>query len=177
MELRTPRPRWQLVAELINQNQCKVVAEIGVDYCHIGKYVYANCPSVEKYICVDLVRHTDREVPVFIKDPRTVYHQMYSSSAHVLVPDDSLDFLYIDANHEYPGVCEDIQLWVPKVKIGGIIAGHDFSVYHPGAVAAVSEYFDCFSIEQDSTIERPTYSWWLTKERERYDTRKSSSST
>ena len=40
--------------------------------------------------------------------------------------DYSLDFVYIDANHTYESVFEDINLWYPKVKIGGIVAGHDF---------------------------------------------------
>lgn len=40
--------------------------------------------------------------------------------------DYSLDFVYIDANHTYESVKEDINMWYPKVKIGGIVAGHDF---------------------------------------------------
>ena len=43
-----------------------------------------------------------------------------------LFPDGSLDFVYIDANHTYEAVTEDIALWYPKVKKGGILAGHDY---------------------------------------------------
>jgi predicted O-methyltransferase YrrM len=42
-----------------------------------------------------------------------------------LYQDNSLDFVFIDASHEYQDVKEDIINWLPKVKIGGIIAGHD----------------------------------------------------
>ena len=43
-----------------------------------------------------------------------------------LFQDESLDFVYIDANHTYEAVTEDIRIWYPKVKSGGIIAGHDY---------------------------------------------------
>lgn len=39
----------------------------------------------------------------------------------------SLDFVYIDANHSLQHVIQDLEAWVPKVRSGGIVAGHDFS--------------------------------------------------
>ena len=39
---------------------------------------------------------------------------------------ESVDFVYIDANHSYTYVRDDIQTWLPKVKKGGIIGGHDY---------------------------------------------------
>jgi hypothetical protein len=40
--------------------------------------------------------------------------------------DESIDFVYIDANHEIPWCLEDIFWWSKKVRIGGIVAGHDY---------------------------------------------------
>jgi hypothetical protein len=40
--------------------------------------------------------------------------------------DASLDFVYIDGNHMYPKVFEDISVWYPKVRSGGMISGHDY---------------------------------------------------
>jgi hypothetical protein len=40
--------------------------------------------------------------------------------------DESLDFVYIDANHEDPYITEDITEWSKKVKSGGIVSGHDY---------------------------------------------------
>lgn len=40
--------------------------------------------------------------------------------------DNSLDFVYLDANHEFVHVVNDIAAWEPKVKVGGIISGHDY---------------------------------------------------
>lgn len=42
-------------------------------------------------------------------------------------PDRSLDAVFIDAAHDYDSVCADIRAWLPKVKPGGILAGHDWS--------------------------------------------------
>lgn len=56
--------------------------------------------------------------------------------------DKSLDFIFIDASHEYEDVKEDIINWLPKLKDGGIIAGHDYiSPDFPGVKKAVDEIF------------------------------------
>lgn len=49
-----------------------------------------------------------------------------SESAVQLFDDNSLDFVYIDANHKYEFVKKDIELWFPKVRRGGIVSGHDY---------------------------------------------------
>ena len=41
-------------------------------------------------------------------------------------PDESLDFVFIDANHDYEFVVEDIAAWSKKVRKGGIVCGHDY---------------------------------------------------
>lgn len=52
--------------------------------------------------------------------------------------DKSLDFVFIDAGHSYKEVKEDIEAWLPKVKYGGWLAGHDYnSVSFPGVKKAV----------------------------------------
>ena len=50
----------------------------------------------------------------------------FSMDAVKSIPDESLDFVYIDANHKYNYVYEDITHWSKKVRNGGIIAGHDY---------------------------------------------------
>ena len=54
--------------------------------------------------------------------------------------DNSLDFVFIDANHDYKWVKEDIELWSKKVKKGGIVSGHDYSEYHFEVRKAVDEW-------------------------------------
>ena len=52
--------------------------------------------------------------------------KLKSSLAYKLYKDESLDFVFIDASHIYSDVVSDILNWLPKVKIGGIIGGHDY---------------------------------------------------
>lgn len=55
------------------------------------------------------------------------------------VKDDSLGFVYLDGNHSYEGVKEDLNLWLPKVKSGGVVAGHDYNHLY-GVMQAVNEF-------------------------------------
>lgn len=50
------------------------------------------------------------------------------------VADGSLDFVYIDANHGYSQVTEDLAAWTPKVRHGGVVAGHDYGRAKVGQV-------------------------------------------
>jgi len=58
-----------------------------------------------------------------------------------LYEDNSLDFVWLDAGHEYQDIKKDIASWYPKVKNGGTLAGHDFTTA-PGVSQAVGEYFN-----------------------------------
>lgn len=49
------------------------------------------------------------------------------------------DFVFIDAAHDYESVKADIQAWMPKVKEGGILAGHDYCEAWPGVKKVVDE--------------------------------------
>lgn len=60
--------------------------------------------------------------------------------------DASLDMVFIDAGHAYEDVLSDIIAWLPKIKVGGVIAGDDFdSVEFPGVIQAVQETLTKFN--------------------------------
>lgn len=68
-------------------------------------------------LCMDNIRgHEDRGFML----------RMKGNDAKKLFADDSLDFVYIDANHTYEAVRDDIKDWYPKVKSGGLVLGHDY---------------------------------------------------
>jgi len=54
----------------------------------------------------------------------------------------AIDLLYIDASHHYDVVCDDIRLWYPKIKKGGIISGHDFTVTTTDGMQVIKAIFD-----------------------------------
>ena len=68
---------------------------------------------------------------------------MISDSAHAALSfeDESVDFIYIDANHAYDFVKMDIEAWWPKLRKGGVMAGHDYKMPEfRGVVVAVNEF-------------------------------------
>ena len=78
---------------------------------------------------------------VFSNDPKAQILRKTSLEAAALVPND-LDLVFIDGNHDYEYVKQDIALWQPKIRKGGILAGHDFNrEIFPGVVRAVEERF------------------------------------
>jgi len=73
--------------------------------------------------------------------------RMTSLEASQVIADGSLDFVYIDALHEFDPFMMDIILWVPKVRKDGIVSGHDFAHFHEmGIVQAVTAYVTAHSI-------------------------------
>lgn len=53
--------------------------------------------------------------------------QNYSTSCAQRIPDGSLDFVYLDARHDRKGVLEDLAAYWPKIRAGGVMAGHDYT--------------------------------------------------
>lgn len=71
--------------------------------------------------------------------------------------DRSLDFVYIDADHSFDFVMQDIIEWSKKVRRGGIVAGHDFYRFRgAGVVEAVEAYTNAHQIQE----------WFLDDQRE-----------
>lgn len=68
--------------------------------------------------------------------------KMTSVEASKLFDDESLDFIFIDANHSFESVCEDIDSWLPKLKYGCMISGHDYDPNHQGVIDAVNLKFN-----------------------------------
>jgi hypothetical protein len=58
--------------------------------------------------------------------------------------DNSLEFIFIDASHDYESVKKDILSWLPKLKENGVMAGHDYN--HPPVLTAVNEVLDVNNI-------------------------------
>jgi predicted O-methyltransferase YrrM len=78
----------------------------------------------------------------FSGNPVVTKLKMKSSDAVSQFEDGTIDFIYIDGNHQYDFVKKDLELYVPKIKSGGIISGHDYGgPTTPGVTRAVDEFF------------------------------------
>lgn len=86
--------------------------------------VYKDIANVTQNQHDRLYMDTIRRLELF--GDRSVIWRLTSKEAEGLVSDSSLDFCYIDGDHSYQGVVQDLNLWYPKIKSGGVLAGHDF---------------------------------------------------
>jgi len=156
---------WIVLENLIRENGWKFGVEIGLEYGRTFNHLLKTFPGIYM-IGVDPFRHMPdapgekpyRNMPhernkTIVKDIAWRYRgrcqviEKTSKQGSFEVPNDSQDFIFIDGDHSYEGVSEDILLWSPKVRNGGWILGHDYSEYWAGLRKAVDEAFGPHVIE------------------------------
>ena len=106
-----------------------------------GSETYEKRPH-EK-VLANFIRHTQEHFP-----DRVTIHRMDTVEAARHVPDGTLDFVFIDADHTYEGCKRDIEAWLPKVRSGGMISGHDYN--WPSVRQAVDEAFPTVGLASDN---------------------------
>lgn len=132
--------RWFDLPVLFKELGFKVGVEIGVERGLYSKALSGRIPDLKLY-CIDPWRaysgyreHVNQErLDGFYKETQErllEYNceiiRKTSEEAVKDFADESLDFVYIDGNHEFLYVAQDISWWSKKVRKGGIVAGHDF---------------------------------------------------
>ena len=130
---------------ILGDKNLKII-EIG-SYCGSGTLILNNyfpnsqicCIDIwEKYIEKGSTYDLDRQ-EMELKEAEKIFDErienfsninkikMFSDKYVNEIDDESLDLVYIDGNHDYEHVIEDITNWFPKVKPGAIFGGHDYS--------------------------------------------------
>jgi hypothetical protein len=145
--------RLELWSSLINDMKAKVCAEIGVFRGNFAQHILRNCNTIERYFMLDPWRHLDNwNKPANVADDefRAIKREAMATTEFAThkrvvlegrttdvsddLPDEGLDFAYIDGDHTLRGITIDlVRIW-PKIRNGGILAGDDFfaSVWHHG---------------------------------------------
>ena len=141
----------------------------GKSSAYMAVEIANSCKEIDFY-CVDTwegsIEHKNKQelfmlYNIFLSNMKPVesYYmplKMKSLDAVSRFGDHSLDFVFIDASHEYEDVKADIIAWLPKIKPGGILAGHDYYIddfdYYPGVKQAVNEEFSEFEAKYNCWI-------------------------
>lgn len=126
------------LAELFGEAHYNNGAEIGVQAGIYSEVLCKANPNL-KLLCVDSwapyrdFPRKSRQDAMFLETmnrlanyPGATIKRMTSIEASRDVPNGSLDFVYIDAAHDFDSVMMDLIHWVPKVRRRGIVAGHDY---------------------------------------------------
>jgi len=126
----------------------KSAAYMAVEIINSGKKIHFDCVDNWEYVDglqydIDKSLFGDNLYQEFLSNINPVIHvinpiKSISWEAAKLYDDESIDFVFIDAAHDYESVKKDVTSWLPKVKKQGIIAGHDY-ITHIGVKNAVDE--------------------------------------
>eukprot|EP00854_Cymbomonas_tetramitiformis_P016227 gene16227-19257_t len=187
----------------------KVGLEIGVQRAEFTREILEKWKSFEKMYLLDpweaqtnyvdianknndehekILRQAKKNVAPFqnAASDKIEFIRGYSNTKANMFDDLSLDYVYVDARHDYCGVSEDISLYWPKVSCGGILAGHDYlsadevnfltkkqnwalcgnGTIHLGAVrTAVNEFADRHKVQLMVTYRERYHfnSWYMRK--------------
>jgi len=173
-------PAYGLFSKIIERKKLKIGVEIGVAFGGHSETMLKTT-TIDKLYGIDPYLHMNGyEDPMNL--PQEEFDQLYiftlerlssfgdqyqhirklSKDAVNDVPAE-VDFVYIDADHSYNGVWEDLCNWFPKVLVGGVIGGHDYA--HPscpGVKQAIDEFFRRVEWEIHEEGEGV---WWVEKKK------------
>jgi len=136
----------------------KSTAYMAVEIINSGKRIrfdcidlFIDCPQGSgefiKSCFLNNIQPVKHVVNLFIGD---------SAGAARCYVDESIHFIFLDADHTYEGVGRDITCWLPKIAVGGILAGHDYE--WTGVRQAVSEL-----LPQATNYKRDPHCWFVRK--------------
>lgn len=148
-----PSLYYGVFSDIINENNYKVVAEVGCGYGQHSKHILKTT-NVQKLFMIDSYKYYDNDgfsegiknvnVPGYTLEKkfddfsmmvakdvsefgeRVQFVRASSLEAANHFPDEILDAIFVDANHTFEYVIDDLNTWWSKVKPGGIMAGDDY---------------------------------------------------
>lgn len=130
---------------MVSERNFTVGAELGVQNGFFSDLLLYTAHSITRYYLVDTWEQrsnysdaanvgNEAQKAIYRKTQvrlapygnRCVFLRNFTTEAAKQVQDSSVDFIYVDARHDYCGVMEDLEAWWPKLKTGGIICGDDY---------------------------------------------------
>ena len=155
-----------MVQRFDNAHFVEVGAWKGRSAAYMGVEIYNSGKNI-RFDCIDLWEYSNTQSDIPEHEYTNLYQQFLDNVAPLkdvinpikgtsievsaLYEDESLDFVFIDAAHDYDNVKKDISAWFPKVKKGGVIAGHDYTSA-AGVKLAVDEFFKDITVSEECWI-------------------------
>jgi hypothetical protein len=161
----------------------KTGAEIGIERGVFSEKICKSVPGVKLY-CIDpwqfypgYREHVSQdqldgfyeETKEKLKPYGCIVIKGFSEEVHKDIPDGSLDFVYIDGNHDFLHTTQDLFYWTPKVRAEGIVSGHDFKRTRHGAANHVKDVIPAwayahgirpwFVLNEKETGTAPSWFW------------------
>ena len=144
------RPALQKVKLRSLYNQF-IGVEVVVDKGENAFNILLWMPNLTKFYLVDINSMEAAKHKLKDYKEKTEFINLPSVKASKRFDDNSLNFVYIDAEHTYEAVTADMNAWYPKVTTGGMLCGHDYGSYLPEVVRAVDDY--CKANNLNPTVE------------------------
>lgn len=161
-----PRPMTEAVKEKFGRKELTGI-EIGVAFGENAENILSLLNIKKLYLIDPYETYADpkrqnlrpwlQQTRERLAGSKAVFIIKKSSEAINDVPE--VDFVYIDGNHNYENVKQDIELYYDKVKSGGIIGGHDFGTEKLGVSKAVME----FATRKNLKLNGKILDWWMIK--------------
>lgn len=163
--IKLPQSRWHDMGRLFNDLGFKKGVELGVyrgrftatiarrapNLELIGVDAWTVYPGYKDYVVSDLENEAYldavRRTEIF---PKVKLIKGWSMDVVKQFDDESLDFVFIDANHDYEYVVEDIAAWSKKVRKGGLVMGHDYFKTRRcnfGVIEAVNGWCSAYNVK------------------------------
>lgn len=146
------KKRMHWLGEIINANNFHFGAEVGTATGETTQYILRKCPGLECLVVVDDWRNIPNSgrwshgslKSVFMRRLKLEMHRIQireglSWEMADQIKDGCLDFVFIDASHDYTSVMRDLRAWIPKIKKGGLLCGHD--LHFVGVRRALTDFF------------------------------------
>ena len=137
--------RIDFLKNICSEENLRSAVEVGVKQGYFSEVILSSCSTITDFTGVDLwatQKSYDDSANVAQTDQNSYFEESKtrlakfegrwrlvkgdSLAVSTTFPDSSIDFIYLDARHDYRSVIDDIAAWAPKVRPGGILAGHDF---------------------------------------------------
>ena len=160
--------RELLIKKIIKENNYKTIVEVGTYRGQFAKHLYETEPNelhlidpwnkFDKEVFSDYTQYDQNKWDSLHENVKAKFnydnvfvHRLTSEEGVKMFMDSTIDLVYIDGNHAYDFVKQDLNLWLPKIKKGGMLCGHDYQL--KSVIKAVTEFLNeqSLSIEQLSS--------------------------